>query len=349
MMLKRILFPAAFVLSLSLKAQDPQFTQIYAAPIFLNPAFAGNLEFDCRKLPLSRIKTNMTYRTQYGGAFNTFYGSLDYREKTGRLGLGASFVHDQLGVGTISNSQANLVASFKIPIDIEWQVHTGVQVGYHFRNLNPGNYIYPEQIGKTRLLDASSANPLQRADASFFDVGAGALVFNDRMYAGVSAGHLTRPNQSFRADSLEDPLEYKFSVHGGYKIMLRKTKGFKKSRKPEKSITPTCHFRYQKPFMQLELGTFINLEPAILGIWYRGLPIFKNPAGGLNQEAICLMAGMKMPTDYGLIRLGVSYDIPVEQNLRALGNTFEISLGYQFIDERCRKRIVYRRIPNPDF
>jgi hypothetical protein len=60
------------------------------------------------------------------------------------------------------------------------------------------------------------------------------------------------------------------------------------------------------------------------------------------------MAGAKLPTDYGLMRLGISYDIPMGSNLPYLGSTFELSVGYQFIDERCRKRIVYRRIPNPD-
>ena len=164
----------------------------------------------------------------------------------------------------------------------------------------------------------------------------------------MAVHHLNRPNQSFRGDSIQDPLEVKLSIHGGYKIMLNKSKGFKKSRKPEKSITPTCHFRYQKPFRQLELGTFVNLEPAIFGLWYRGLPLIKGPDGRFNQEAICVMAGAKLPTDYGLLRLGISYDYPVGNNISSLGQTFELSLGYQFIDERCRKRIVYRRIPNPD-
>jgi type IX secretion system PorP/SprF family membrane protein len=329
-------------------AQDPQFTQIYSAPIYLNPAFAGNLEYDCRKLPSSRIKTNLNYRTQYGNDFSTFYASIDYREKSGKLGLGATFIQDQYGLAPVNASQANIVASYKIPIDIDWQIHTGVQVGYQIRNVNLNRFIYPEQVDKSGILPSTSSNLLQRADARFFDLGLGGLLFNDRMYIGMSAHHLNRPNQSFRGDSVQDPLEYKLSVHGGYKIRLKKEKGFKKSKKPEKSITPTCHFRYQRPFRQLEVGTFVNLEPAIFGLWYRGLPLLKSPDGRFNQEAICLMAGVKLPTDYGLIRMGLSYDIPVDPNIPALGNTFELSLGYQFIDERCRKRIVYKRIPNPD-
>jgi type IX secretion system PorP/SprF family membrane protein len=329
-------------------AQDPQFTQIYSAPIYLNPAFAGNLEYDCRKLPASRIRTNINYRTQYGNDFSTLYASIDYREKTGKLGLGATFIQDEYGLGPVSNTQASLVASYKIPIDLSWQIHTGVQIGYQYRNVNLGRFVFPEQISDNGISNSSNANLLNGADARFLDLGLGGLIFNDKMYIGLAAHHLNRPNQSFRGDSVQDPLEVKLSIHGGYKIMLNKSKGFKKSRKPEKSITPTCHFRYQKPFRQLELGTFVNLEPAIFGLWYRGLPLIKGPDGRFNQEAICVMAGAKLPTDYGLLRLGISYDYPVGNNISSLGQTFELSLGYQFIDERCRKRIVYRRIPNPD-
>ena len=330
-------------------AQDPQFTQIYSAPMYLNPAFAGNLDYDCRKLPASRLKTNINYRTQYGNDFSTFFASIDYREKTGKLGLGATFVHDEYGLAPVNCSQANLVASYKIPVDIDWQIHTGLQVGYQMRNVNLGRFIFPSQIQSNGIsaVQPSDVTPTTIADARFIDVGMGFLVFNEKMYFGAAGHHLNTPDQSFRGDTA-DPLEMKLSLHGGYKIMLNKTKGFKKSRKPEKSITPTCHFRYQKPFKQLELGTFVNLEPAIFGIWYRGLPLLKGPDGKFNQEAICLMAGAKLPTDYGLIRMGISYDIPVGSNIPYLGNTFELSLGYQFIDERCRKRIVYRRIPNPD-
>jgi hypothetical protein len=63
-------------------AQDPQFTQIYSSPLYLNPAFAGNLDYDCRKLTASRFKTMVNYRSQYNGDFSTLYGTIDYKDKT---------------------------------------------------------------------------------------------------------------------------------------------------------------------------------------------------------------------------------------------------------------------------
>jgi hypothetical protein len=59
------------------------------------------------------------------------------------------------------------------------------------------------------------------------------------------------------------------------------------------------------------------------------------------------MAGTKVPSDYGLIKVGVSYDVPIGSKVNNLGNTFEVSLSYQLINEKCRKRIIYRKIPCP--
>ena len=78
-------------------AQDPQFSQIYASPLYLNPAFVGNLEYDCRRLSASRYKVMMNYRAQYNADFNTLYATIDYRDKGGKLGLGGIVLRDKSG------------------------------------------------------------------------------------------------------------------------------------------------------------------------------------------------------------------------------------------------------------
>jgi type IX secretion system PorP/SprF family membrane protein len=326
-------------------AQDPQFTQIYSSPLYLNPAFAGNLDYDCRKLSASRFKTMVNYRAQYNGDFSTFYGTIDYKEKSGRLGIGSMIIQDRNGTVPLSSTQLALMGSYKVPIINDWQVHMGLQASFNYRSIDFGRLTFPDQYSQSGQTSTTNEPLLNGANISYIDFATGVLLFNDKMYVGGAAHHLNQPNQSLY--SATERLPMKVAIHGGYKFTLKKSRGFGRARGPEKSITPTLHYKSQGNFQQLELGTFFNYDPIVLGTWYRGLPIIKSPAGGLNQESICVMAGTKVPSDYGLIKVGVSYDVPIGSKVNNLGNTFEVSLSYQLINEKCRKRIIYRKIPCP--
>ncbi len=326
-------------------AQDPQFTQIYSSPLYLNPAFAGNLDYDCRKLTASRFKTMVNYRSQYNGDFSTLYGTIDYKDKSGRLGIGGMIIQDKNGSVPLNSTQLAVMGSYKIPIINDWQVHMGLQGAFHYRTMDFSRLTFPDQFSQSGQTSPTNEPLLNAADVSFIDFATGLLLFNDKMYIGGAAHHLNQPNQSMYGATERLPM--KVAVHGGYKISFKKARGFGRARGPEKSITPTLHYKTQGNFQQLEIGTFFTYDPIVIGTWYRGIPVFKNPANGLNQESICFMAGTKVPSDYGLIKMGVSYDFPIGTRVNSMGNTFEVSLSYQLINEKCRKRIIYRKIPCP--
>lgn len=326
-------------------AQDPQFTQIYASPLYLNPAFAGNLEYDCRKLPASRYKSMINYRSQYSGEFNTVYGSVDYREKTGRMGIGGIFISDRMGSVPLTTTMVGLIGSYKIPITNDWHVQMGLQGNFYYRTVDFTSFTFPDQFSKIGLTSNTNEPLINGSQTTYLDFATGVLLYNENLFLGGAAHHINQPNQSLYDQ--KDQLPLKVAAHGGYRLLFRKAKGFGKSKGPEQSLTPTVHFKSQGNFNQLDLGTFYNYDPLILGIWYRGLPIFTTPDNSLNQEALCFLAAAKIPSDYGLIRVGVSYDIPLSSKVNNLGRTFELSLSYQFINERCRKRVVYKKIPCP--
>lgn len=338
-------FFAGLILAQKAQAQDPQFTQIYASPLYLNPAFTGNLEYDCRRLTASRYKVMMNYRSQYNADFNTLYTTIDYREKSGKLGLGAIILRDKSGSVPLTSTMLGVLGSYKVPIINDWQVHMGLQASFNYRNVNYQNFTFPDQFTPTGLTSSTNEPLANGAEATFVDFASGILLFNDKMYIGGAGHHLNQPNQSLY--SAKERLPLKVSVHGGYKIVLKKGRGFGRARGPEKSITPTLHFKNQGNANQADIGTFFNYEPIILGVWYRGIPFLPAPDKQLNQEAAALMAGVKVPTDYGLIRLGFSYDFPLKTQVNSLGRTFELTLSYQMINEKCRKRIIYKRIPCP--
>lgn len=327
------------------KAQDPQFTQIYASPLYLNPAFTGNLDYDCRKLSASRFKTMINYRSQYNGDFNTLYGTIDYREKSGKLGIGGMIIHDQNGNIPLTTTTAAVLGSYKIQVVNDWQVHMGLQAAFNMRSLNFNRLTFPDQFSQAGQTSPTNEPILNGGNVSYIDFATGALVFNDKMYFGGAAHHLNTPNQSLYGATERLPM--KIALHGGYRFTFKKARGFGRGKGPERSITPTVHYKAMGNFQQMDLGSFFNYDPMLLGVWYRGLPLFSTPANTLNHEAICFLVGAKVPSDYGLIKVGVSYDFPIGNRVNQLGNTFEISMSYQLINEKCRKRIVYRKIPCP--
>jgi type IX secretion system PorP/SprF family membrane protein len=177
------------------------------------------------------------------------------------------------------------------------------------------------------------------------DVGTGVLLYNSDFYIGAAAHHLNQPDLSLTGSVARLPM--KLDVHTGYRFPFKKQRGFARRRGADHSFTPVIHYKRQQNTQQLDVGSYVNYEPAVFGLWYRGVPFSKAPDKTLQQDAIVILAGVRAPTDYGLIKFGLSYDFPVSRGATNFGRTFEVSLAYQFIDERCRKRISYKHIPCP--
>jgi hypothetical protein len=156
--------------------------------------------------------------------------------------------------------------------------------------------------------------------------------------------HLNQANQSLTGGVEKMPM--KASIHTGYRLGFSKTRGFRR-KASDKSITPTIMYKRQGITQQLDIGSYFAYDPIIFGAWFRGIPIIKAPDGTVQRDAVVLLLGVRQPTDFGLFKLGLSYDFPVSQAGVNSGRTFEVSLSYQIINERCRKRVTYLSIPCP--
>ena len=94
-LLFRLLFTGltCIILSSDVMAQDPQFSQFYANPLYLNPAFAGTAR--CPRVV-------MNYRNQWPGIpgnFVTYSASYDQHVDDMNGGLGVLVMNDRAGAG----------------------------------------------------------------------------------------------------------------------------------------------------------------------------------------------------------------------------------------------------------
>ncbi len=107
--MKKILGILVLFVSINGFSQEPEFTQFYANPIYLNPALAGSN--GCPRF-------NMNHRNQWAnisGAFVTNSVSYDQFVNVLQGGVAVSVTNDMAGKNTINWSTINLAYPYHLP------------------------------------------------------------------------------------------------------------------------------------------------------------------------------------------------------------------------------------------
>lgn len=318
-----VLFVAS-LLSLSLKyplhAQDTQFSQYYASPLFLNPALCGINQ---------KGRAGLNYRNQWpsiDASFETYSFSMDYNWEDYYSSAGIMVNTDQEGLAGLRSTNVALQYAYQVGLNYNWTFRPAVEVSYYSRGLNFSRLTFGDQFDDTGLINPVTAETFDTGlNAQFFDLSFGGILFTNRLWLGSALHHVLEPNQSLAGN--DAPLQRKFSIHGGYKIMFsevnRRAALSVKGR--ERSFTPGFNYRQQGQFKQLDLGVYFTFEPILLGAWYRGIP-FKGLNGSPNRDAAIAMIGIKKSD----LSIGYSFDYTISDLGIGSGGAHEISLVYVF-------------------
>lgn len=310
-------------------AQDTEFTQFYAAPTYLSPAFAGTSI-------QSRLSAN--YRNQWPaipGAWVAYNVAYDHYSPEISSGFGLIATHERAGSGALRSNTVGLQYAYEIQLRRETFIRPALQFSYSNRNINFNDLVFGDQLirgGAATSLEENLTQPV-----NFFDMGTGFLLFNPNYWFGAAIHHLNQPNESLYPDHL-GLLPRRISLHGGYRFNVGKGGMY---RRGGKAILAAFNYRQQADFSQLDIGAYLELEPIVVGIWYRGLPGLKsNGYGYLNQDAVAVMIGIGSP----FFRFGYSYDLTVSQlSLGASAGAHELSISYEWANKR-NKRLGKKRI-----
>jgi type IX secretion system PorP/SprF family membrane protein len=307
-----------FVLALSVKvfAQDPQFTQFYNTPMFLNPALAGSSDAH---------RFTATYRNQWPGvkkAFSNYMASYDYNLDKYNAGVGAYVMQDVAGTGNLVTTQGGLNLAYRVAVGRWSEVRGGVQVGYAQKKTDVSKLVFNDQFitGSSVSEDAGSVN-----NVNYLDLGAGAVFKSDNFWGGFSVKHLNKPNVSMTGST--SPLPASISVHGGYKFILHESDtagGREKS-----SLNPVWNYRHMYGNDQLDIGVYYFYKLINFGVMYRGIPVKTYAPGYQNNESVAILAGVDIPDKR--IKVGYSYDVTVSAlSLKNSSGAHEICLMYEF-------------------
>lgn len=327
-------------------AQDPQFSQFYAAPLYLNPALTGGT---------SQARAGINYRNQWPAIdanFTTTSVYFDYFLEDYNSGVGVIINRDEEGLAGLRSLHIGLQYSYELQLSKNLGFRPGVQVALFNRNINFNKLTFGDQYDQQtgEFINSVTAEQFRSLDSrTFMDLSFGGVFFTRRAWLGASAWHLTEPNQTLIGEV--SPLPLKLSVHGGFKIPLKPgvVGSGVYARKSERSISPAFQFRHQGKFDQMDLGLYLTLEPLVLGTWYRGVP-FKNFEPYVNNESIVLLLGFTRLGAKDAINIGYSFDYTISKLGPQSGGAHEFSLVYTWPMRNPRKpsrdKLV---IPCPDF
>lgn len=294
--------------SSDLYAQDPTFTQFYANPLYLNPAFAGS--HGCPRF-------NMNYRNEWpslSSNYVTYSASYDSYFKGISGGLGVIATHDRQGSGTIQTSNLGLIYSFHLKFSRKFSLLFGAKANWTQKFLDWDRLTFGDMIDERKGFIYQTGDIRNNGSRGFFDASSGVVGLTKRFFFGVAAHHLNMPNESMLDQESRMPIRW--TAHFGSDIVISNRSRFE----TKTSIMPNVIFQYQRGFMEMNIGTYIKHGAFQAGVWYR------------NKDAFILTVGLSTST----MRIGYSYDITVSKlNNGVSGGSHEISLGFNL---KCRDK-----------
>lgn len=318
----------SFIIFTDSFGQDPTFSQFYANKLYLAPSFAGATE---------EYRFALNYRNQWPaipGVFHTYSISFERAMPNFNSGVGILATHDVAGQGNLSTTNIGLLYSYDFNINREWHVRPGVNFKFHYLGLDIYKLIFNSQI--TGSGTSPSVTPPPFENVADVDFATSVLVYNERIWGGLTLDHLLTPKISFYGEDGTIPV--KFNMFGGVQLL-------KKTRlrvKIQEVLSIAMNFQKQGKFYQSDLGMYYYKDPLVFGMWYRGIPFATSQAG----DAIIGLLGIKT----NAFQIGYSYDFTISNLISSTSGAHEISLIYEFNNLSLgaqRKRI--RAIPCPEF
>lgn len=326
-MIKNITYLFLCIASL-IKAQDPQLTQFYAAPQYLNPAFTGLT---------TEHRFSANYRNQWPGinkTYQTLFAAYDYNISNINSGVGIFVMQDKAGAAGLTHTQAGLGYSYRFTIKKFNELRAGFSVSYNMKSLGFSKLTFNDQLvtGSAVSMDAGSYQ-----QKNFVDINFGALYNSPNYWLGAVAKHINAPNVSLIGQ--QELLPLFISVHGGYRYIIESKGNSKTALK--KYIAASFNYKHQLKYDQFDLGFYYFHMPLNLGIWYRGIP-FKNYKPYVNNESLAILIGCEIPQRQ--LRIGYSYDLTISAlRINNTQGAHEITLVYEYAKKakyKARKVLV---------
>lgn len=311
-------------------AQDPEFSQFYAAPVYTNPAMAGTAFCDRR----SAGRFSVNYRNQWPslpGTFRTFNATYDQHHERVGGGIGLMATYDRAGSGLLTTTSFSGVYSYVLPVNKVFFLRGGIQASYMQKSIDQSKLKFGDQIHPTQGFVLRTNEPIFNDNVRFPNFAAGILGYSEQFYAGFAIHNITEPVQSFYGNN-DGIIPRRYTFHSGVIIPLDNKKF------SQATLSPNALFMMQQNFTQLNFGFYANKGPLVTGLWYR-----QTMGQYGNSDAIMVLLGFRKDK----FKFGYSYDITVSDARAAAPGSHEVSASIEWCLNQ--RRVPFKPIRCPDF
>ena len=321
----------AVLAGLSVFAQDIHFSQVFNAPLWLNPALTGFTP------GVARVGVN--YRNQWYSANNNgFFRSpfmttalnfdMPIKINDDALGVGLFVANDQQGANTFTGVSALASVSFikTLGSNGNHRISAGVQGGYTYQSIKTQDFQFANQFQDNQFVSTIPSNELiGRNNVGYVNLNAGLFYYGlfarkVGFYTGASFYNVTFPKYDILADN-NRKFYWRWNVHSGLDIILGE----------KFHLLPAAMFTRQSVNDQLNIGlgfgydikqSYNESAAFTMGVYNR----IQNITAGVTSDAVIPYVGFA----YSGFKIGLSYDATIS-NLRKSGTGIgglEIHLGY---------------------
>ena len=318
-MKKTLLLILVSAICLQSSAQDPHFSQFYASPLTLSPAFAGKFDGELRVAGIHRNQWPTIQK-----AYVTTSVAVDFRIMQDHIaendtwGVGLMGFSDQSANGAVKFNFASAGTAFHKGLDEEGyhQIGAAFQVTYANMLINTQGLKFLDQLtpyGFTGVTTEVFDNSTLKNRYVDFNAGVlynGSTTDDNNFYFGVSMYHINRPQQSFTGAYFI--LNPRTTLHGGGYFPVGQTSTVHVS--AIHSLQGKAHETLLGGAYQFRLSEEYRPTSFYVGSWMR------------FGDAFIPYVGL----EFGSMRLGASYDINTS-DLKTGSNSrggIELSLIY---------------------
>ncbi|MBL0144984.1 MAG: PorP/SprF family type IX secretion system membrane protein [Chitinophagaceae bacterium] len=318
-MRKLITFIGALFITLVINAQDPHFSQFFASPLTLNPAFTG--KFD----GIWRLTAN--HRDQWPSipkAYVTTSASVDFGILKSKIpekdvfGVGFSGLADASSnkILKLNYGSASLSYHKALSEDGYSTIGAGFQATYSSLSLDQTKLTFEDMLTQNGFTGTTSDVLTNGNNQNYFDINAGVLYSgstngSNNFYIGASMYHINRPKVSFKDKNWF--LTGRITAHaGGYFPIADNL-----------SINGSVIHQIQNKASETTFGAALSINAN--GSMENPTNVYAGSWLRLNDAVIPYLG-----LEFNGLRIGASYDINIS-NLRAATASrggMELSLIY---------------------